>query len=265
MKPRGIEQTLAALRHLAGVEEVIVVNGQSRNDADLSRAAPGMAAHSARPRAGGAQMHAGAQAAVGDVLWFLHADTLPPPDAAARIAEALADPVIVGGNFKIRFTGDFVAARFPHPAVPPPGRCSLQLGDSAYFVRREASAAVGGFRPHPIFEDLDLMRRLRRRGRFVRVPATVVTSSRRFEGRSFAVVFAWWAVLQTLYWIGVPPAWLGRIYRHVRVRGHGRAEARMRQPGRSSAMRRSALDRRANCRDGSSPARRWGRSPHWYG
>jgi hypothetical protein len=95
----------------------------------------------------------------------------------------------------------------------------LRYGDSGYFVRRTEYIAVGGFRPYPIFEDLDLMRRLRRRGRFVRINTIVTTSSRRFEGRWFALVFARWTLLQVLYWLGVSPNWIGRFYEHVRVPG----------------------------------------------
>lgn len=76
--------------------------------------------------------------------------------------------------------------------------------------------AVGGFRDVPIFEDLDLLKRLRKRGRLVRLPAIVTASSRRFEGRWFALVFAQWAVLQILYWLGVSPVRLGRCYQHIR-------------------------------------------------
>src|SRR5205814_4864807 len=92
----------------------------------------------------------------------------------------------------------------------------LCYGDSAFFVRRAAYEGIGGFRPHPVFEDLDLVRRLRRRGHFVRVADRVVTSSRRFEGRSFALTFARWASLQALYWLGVPPHRLAGFYAHVR-------------------------------------------------
>ena len=161
-------------------------------------------------------MCAGAAAAGGEVLWFLHADTLPPPDAVAQISAALTDPDVVGGNFEICFDGDLVAARFLTWLYRYLALIGLRYGDSGYFVRRSHYEAVGGFRPYPIFEDLDLLRRLRKRGRFVRVPAVVTTSSRRFRGRSFALVFARWAVLQVFYWVGVSPVRLGRWYRHVR-------------------------------------------------
>jgi GT2 family glycosyltransferase len=85
------------------------------------------------------------------------------------------------------------------------------------FVRRADYERVGGFQSFPIFEDLDLIRKLRRRGRIVHLPATVITSSRRFEGRrSFALTFARWSVLQCLYWLGVNPRTLGRLYAPIR-------------------------------------------------
>jgi hypothetical protein len=93
----------------------------------------------------------------------------------------------------------------------------LAHGDSAYFVRRSAYEQVGGFRPYPVFEDLDLLRRLRRVGRFVPIAAAVVTSSRNFEGRAFLPVFAHWVALQVLYWLGVSPVRLGRHYEKVRA------------------------------------------------
>ncbi|HEX8187073.1 MAG TPA: hypothetical protein VF586_01900, partial [Pyrinomonadaceae bacterium] len=92
----------------------------------------------------------------------------------------------------------------------------LAYGDSGFFVRRAAYERAGGFKPFPLFEDLDLLRALRRQGRFVQAEACVVTSSRRFEGRSFALTFARWSLLQCLYWLGVSPHTLARLYAPVR-------------------------------------------------
>jgi hypothetical protein len=83
-------------------------------------------------------------------------------------------------------------------------------------VRRDAYERAGGFRPMFLFEDLDLVRRLRRRGRLVCLEAEVLTSPRRFEGRNFPLVFARWVGLQLLYELGVPPQSLGRLYPPVR-------------------------------------------------
>lgn len=211
-----IGTTVQSVRALPGPPEVLVVDGGSSDGTVACALAAGatvLRAASGR----GAQLHAGAMAAGGDVLWFLHADTVPPPDAVACIAAALRDRRVVAGNFALRFDGSSRAAALLTAIYGGLGCIGLRYGDSGYFVRREVYHAVGGFRPLPIFEDLDLLRRLRRSGRFVRVPAVLVTSSRRFEGRSFAAVFAHWTWLQLLYWLGVSPHRLGRSYADVRA------------------------------------------------
>jgi rSAM/selenodomain-associated transferase 2 len=207
--------TLDALARLRGPVEVIVADGGSRDGTlALARARGAHALTAARGR--GAQLRAGAQAARGAVLWFLHADTLPPADALDRIAEALGDPGVVGGAFRLRFGGASRAARFMTGLQPVFGRLGLVYGDAALFVRRDAYEHVGGFRPFPLFEDLDLVNRLRRRGRLARLRAEVTTSPRRFEGKNFPLVFARWVGLQLLYGLGVSPHRLAQLYPAVR-------------------------------------------------
>ncbi len=159
------------------------------------------------------------------MLWFLHADTLPPADAMELIEEALRDPAAAGGNSAVRFEGDSRPARFLTWLYPHGRKLGLCYGESAIFARRSAYEQSGGVQPVPLFEDLDLVRRLKRQGRFVHVPSAVVTSSRRFEGRSFAFTYAGWVLLQLLYWAGVPPRTLARLYAPIR-----RAGTRRRRP-----------------------------------
>jgi rSAM/selenodomain-associated transferase 2 len=213
-----LDAVFGAVRGAARGAEVFVVDGGSTDaTAEIARRRGATLVTSERGR--GLQMHAGACAAGGDALWFVHADTRPPAGCAELIAEALADPSIVAGNFDVLFDGRRRAARFLTWLYPRLRRLGLCYGDSAIFVRRETYRRIGGFRPFPVFEDLDLVRRLRREGRVAHVRAAVTTSSRRFEGRSFALTFARWAVLQTLYWLGVHPRTLGRMYAPVRGAG----------------------------------------------
>jgi rSAM/selenodomain-associated transferase 2 len=212
---RAIGETLDAAARVKGSTEVIVADGGSADGTvEVARGRGARVVTSARGR--GAQMHAGAQASRGDVLWFLHADTHAPADAAECIARALEDPRAVGGNFRIRFDGAGRAARFLTWLYPRLRLLGLAYGDSGIFVRRAAYERAGGFKPFPIFEDLDLLRALWRQGRFVQAEGCVVTSSRRFEGRSFALTFARWSLLQGLYWLGVSPHTLARLYAPVR-------------------------------------------------
>lgn len=215
---RGIEKMLCAVEAMHGAAEVIVVDGGS-TDETIAIAAQHPLRVIAAERGRGAQMHAGACAARGDAIWFLHADTMPPGDGVLKIVEALADPAVVGGNFAVHWDGDSSAARRLSWLYPHLRKIGLCYGDSGLFVRRADYFSAGGFQPFPIFEDLDLVNRLKRRGRFVSLQCQLITSSRRFEGRSFSLTFARWSMLQVLYWMGVSPQRLGRFYAPIRKAG----------------------------------------------
>ena len=204
-------RTLDALSHAGGNIEVIVVDGQSSDGTvDVANAAGARVLSADRGR--GLQLHTGARAASAPVLWFLHADTIVPPEAVEAILESLRTPDVVGGNFRLRFDGDSRGARQLTVIYPKLRALGLCYGDSGIFVRRSVYDEVGGFQPYPIFEDVDLIRRIKRRGRFVLLNSCLLTSSRRFEQRSFAGMFAQWSALQVLYWMGVSPFRLGHWY-----------------------------------------------------
>jgi rSAM/selenodomain-associated transferase 2 len=214
---RALGKTLEVLTTLEGVLEVIVVDGGSLDaTATLARA------HGVRllfaNRGRGIQMDAGARAARGDILWFVHADTHPPVDSARRIEHALARPRVSGGCFAVRFDSSSPPARFLTWFYARLRRLGLCYGDATLFVRRSDYVRSGGFRPFPLFEDVDFVRRLRARGQFVSLPSEVIASSRRFDGRSFVLTFLWWLALQSLYWLGAPPRLLGRMYAPIRSR-----------------------------------------------
>jgi hypothetical protein len=114
------------------------------------------------------------------------------------------------------FDGPSRAARQLTAIYPLLRIFGLCYGDSGIFVRWDVYHQIGGFRSLPLFEDLDVLRRLRRVGRFVHLDCRIVTSSRRFEQRNFALVWLHWTMLQLLYWCGVSPSWLSRWYPHAR-------------------------------------------------
>ncbi len=210
-----IDQTLDAVAKIPEAVEVIVVDGGSRDETVQILRERGVRLLTSE-RGRGVQMHAGARAAQGKVLWFLHADTVPPANALELIDESLRNPHIVGGNFNVDFDSRKLSARFLCWSYRQLRSLGLSYGDSAIFVRREAYEQIRGFKPLPIFEDLDFVRRLRSEGRFAHLPAVVTTSSRRFEGRSFALTLARWTFLQILYWIGVNPQALSGFYVPIR-------------------------------------------------
>lgn len=201
----------ASLRQAPVEVEIIVADGGS-TDATVHMARVNGWRVVTAPRGRGPQMNTGAQVSTGEILVFLHADTHLPEGAFELIDAALADPRIIGGNFELRFDGKSREARWLtrlYPFLRLGGMC---YGDSAFFIRRAVFEKVGGYRAYPIFEDCDLYRRVKRLGRFQRLPAAATTSSRRFEGRFFRT-FALWASLQVLYWLGVSPHRLGQLYR----------------------------------------------------
>jgi rSAM/selenodomain-associated transferase 2 len=129
-------------------------------------------------------MNAGAAAARGAVLFFLHADSFPPSDALALIEGALADPRAVGGAFEHRFAEPVWSLR----AITLINRARYRLtrnyyGDQGQFVRAAVFQALGGFRDLRLMEDLDFAQRLKRRGRSVLIRTPLVTSGRRFLAR----------------------------------------------------------------------------------
>jgi rSAM/selenodomain-associated transferase 2 len=211
----AIGNTLRALSALEGDKEVIVSDGGSVDRTVAIAASCGAKViHAERGR--GSQMHAGTLAAGGEILWFVHADTIPPPHALREMSEALRDERVVGGNFGLLFDGGSRAARQATFLYPLLRTLNLCYGDSGIFCRRSIYQTIGGFRQLALFEDLDLLRRLRRRGRFVHLKCRITTSSRRFENRNFSLMWAHWSTLQVLYWCGADPNWLARHYAHMR-------------------------------------------------
>jgi len=215
-----IGQRLAELAALGPeIGEVLVVDGGS-TDATAARAReyPGVTVLSA-PRGRASQMNAGAAAARGDVLWFLHADVALPPDAPRHVRDALEDPRVVAGAFKTWTVNDSGRRSWLGPLLHLADLRSrytrLPYGDQAMFIRAQVFRRVGGFPAQPLMEDLELSTRLWREGRIRTVEACVTVSGRRFLARP---VFYFVAVngFPLLYRLGVSPASLLRLYAHVR-------------------------------------------------
>jgi rSAM/selenodomain-associated transferase 2 len=204
----------AAMGRLRGEFEVIVCDGGSADATVETARQCGLRVIEA-PRGRGPQMNAGARLAKGETLLFLHADTRLPEDALALVDDALTDDRVCGGNFSLTFGGETREARLLTRIYPLLRMGGMLYGDSAIFVRRRVFERLGGYREYPIFEDCDLYRRTRRLGRFVRLNAYATTSSRRFEGR-FVRTFALWSLMQVLYWLGVNPNLLNRLYKPLR-------------------------------------------------
>jgi rSAM/selenodomain-associated transferase 2 len=158
------------------------------------------------------QMNAGAAAASGDVLIFLHADTRLPDCALSDIERVAASRV--GGAFRLRFDSDRLIYRVMSGFVTIRSRWNrLPYGDQAIFIRRDYFERIGGYREIPIMEDVEFVRRIRRLGgRLEILDSSVVTSRRRMESEGVAkrVIQNW--MISVLYNLGVSPEKLVKYY-----------------------------------------------------
>lgn len=148
----------------------------------------------------GKQLLAGAAMAQGDVLWFLHADARLPKDPITAIERALEKGAL-GGYFKFRFDAPRAwPAFFLEPAIALRCRFGIPYGDQGLFMSRQAYAEAGGHAPWPLFEEVPLVKGLRRLGNFIALNEPIFVDPRRwqrngwwrrtFENRRLALAFA---------------------------------------------------------------------------
>lgn len=210
-----IGEQLASLRSVEGGAdcEVVVVDGDPAGSTLRAVRTPGVVTVTA-PCGRGAQMNAGAAASHGDALLFLHADTRLPPRGLAIVGETLRGGERVCGAFSLAFDsarrGDRLVARI---ATLRSRLTRAPYGNQGLFLARNHFDAVGGYRPFPILEDVDFVRRFKRSGgRVVLVSDAVTTSSRRLVREGLALNVLRNTALLLLFAAGVSPSRLSRFY-----------------------------------------------------
>lgn len=161
-------------------------------------------------------MNAGASAATGDVLLFIHADCRLSAGALEAVRNAMCDAGVVGGSFDLRFDGNCRSSAVFTRINRIRRRCGVVYGDAGIFCRRAVFHELGGFRNWPILEDYDFARRLRRHGRMAHLSHPIWASDRRWRNAGLMRTMASWFFIQGLYLAGVSPHKLARLYRHIR-------------------------------------------------
>jgi glycosyltransferase involved in cell wall biosynthesis len=160
-------------------------------------------------RGRGSQLRAGAEAVTGDWLLFVHADTRLAPGWRAAVAELAADRA---GYFRFRLDdGSPAARRLERRVAWRSSRFGLPYGDQGLFLSRALYEQVGGFRPLPLMEDVDLVRRIGRK-RLVELPADAVTSAERWRKGGWRLRSARNLACLSLYFLGLPPRLIARLY-----------------------------------------------------
>lgn len=208
-----LERLLMQLRTLTHPPlEVIVVDGANQDSCRKLCIKYGVSWLPDAP-CRGQQLHAGAVKAQGAVLWFLHADASLPECPLSAIRLALAQGAL-GGYFRFRFnlTGNW-SARLLEKAIAWRCRVGVPYGDQGIFVQRESYFLAGGHAPWPLFEEVPLVRNLRKLGRFQPLAEPLLVDPRHWQRDG------WWRrswqnrKLALGYLCGVSPEKLARIYR----------------------------------------------------
>ena len=208
-----IEKTLQSIIKQEGDYEFYVVDGGSTDNTVAIAKRYAWVINSKRGRA--VQMNAGAKLCTGDVLLFLHADTILPDNAFREIRKRMQDNTVAGGSFYIAFDAD----NFILKSISFITRFNFRLfhfGDQGIFVRRDVFQKLHGYKEMPIMEDYDFYKKLGKEGKVVLIRMPVISSARRFikKGVIRQLLINKFVVLA--YWAGVDIQTIKRFYDDMR-------------------------------------------------
>lgn len=220
----NIQATLATIR-LATNFEVIVVDGGSVDDTVAIAQSEGLKVVSGyRGRA--LQMNAGAAAASGEILLFLHADTRLPAEFDVMVRKIFSTPKItskitpkiVAGAFTLKIDGKGIGLRLVEWGVKLRSHLwKMPYGDQAIFLKKQTFQEIGGFPELPIMEDFELIRRLQSSGKIAIISVSVVTSARRWLQKGVFQTTLINQIVIIAYFLGISPERLRRLYRQGKL------------------------------------------------
>jgi rSAM/selenodomain-associated transferase 2 len=211
----NIGPTLTAACSGTNIELIVVDGGSDDNTAAVARSLGAIVIDTQPGRAG--QMNAGAAHATGDLLLFLHADTLLPDGFDKLVRDTLNQTGTAAGAFEFRMDATSPSLNLIQWLTNYRSRrWQMPYGDQGLFVRKELFDALGGFPDIPIMEDFEIVRRLRRHGRITTVPAPAVTSARRWLNRGIWRTTLLNNLIILAYRVGISPSRLARWYERAR-------------------------------------------------
>jgi rSAM/selenodomain-associated transferase 2 len=193
--------------------EIIVVDGSLTQDT-LQVIRDKNVKKYACPQGRGRQMNEGAAHATGDILIFLHADTFLPPNVLSLIQTALENKQYVGGAFTLQIQSQTLFFRII--AAITTFRCRITrapYGDQVIFLRKPYFDTIGGYANMPLMEDVELMRRIKKKkGQIIILPTPVITSDRRWHQEGLLYTLLRDNGIIFLYWCGISAEKLAKFY-----------------------------------------------------
>ncbi|MCP2729565.1 TIGR04283 family arsenosugar biosynthesis glycosyltransferase [Limnofasciculus baicalensis] len=195
--------------------EIIVVDGGSQDETvNIAKSFSVKVISTTPGRA--SQMNGGAAIATGDILLFLHGDTILPNHFDTLIRETLQDTRIIAGAFELRIDSQRRGVRLIERMVKMRSHfLSMPYGDQAIFLKTSIFQDIGGFPNLPIMEDFELIRCLRKEGKIAIIPALVITSGRRWEKLGVVKTTLINQLIVAGYFLGIPPEELVGWYRQT--------------------------------------------------
>jgi len=222
---KTLPQFLHHVRAVVPACEIVVVDGGSDDGSfEIARELADKAIQSSKGR--GAQMNAGARLAGGDVFWFVHVDSIVAGSSVRAIEQALANPKIVGGCFRLRIDSPRWIYRV-RDAIGN-GLVALRgvpLGDRGFFCRRDAFVSINGYPEIPLLEDAEFYLKLKKCGLVRQLHETIRTSARRYEALGPWATVCFYGFIMTLYVLWIPRPLLEKIVRWYVVRASDRPSA----------------------------------------
>ena len=198
-----------------GVAEIVVADGGSIDGSlEIAREFADKTVSCAPGR--GMQIACAARQASADIYWILHCDCTPPRDAVTEITGALAEKNTIMGAFPIVFDSDHPLLRC-YSYLSRFDSCLSTFGDQGYFMRATDYHQIGGIPEIPLFEDVELRRRLCRYGRITKSSKRMKTSARRFLRRGVIRQQFLNGVLLARYFAGAHPDRLAQSYYHANI------------------------------------------------
>lgn len=210
-----LEETLQAVRQY-GPDEIIVCDGGSV-DATLDIARNSGARIVSSPPNRALQMNTGAKLAQGDLLLFLHADSIMGCAGYQKMTATLTDTPIVGGAFSLRIQSPkWSLQMISRLATLRSKYLCIVYGDQAIFARKQIFSELGGFSPLSICEDMDFFNKLKKKGKTVILDEETITSARRWQAEGIVSTTLRNWLIASLFLLGFPPRILSKWYLAIR-------------------------------------------------